>query len=104
MGMGVGTISGIPMLFWEGNYLHPPPFSKFWPSQVPTVRVSQRQHIGPVICHGSGFSPNAQFLCGPLTPCPTLTAYPIHTWQIHISGTTKRTFGVVNGSVWPCGC
>ena len=56
MGVGVGTMSGMPMLFWEGNFLNPPPpLSASGPNLPPTVRVNPRQTTRPVTCHVSGF-------------------------------------------------
>ena len=100
--VGVVTMSGMPMLFWEGKFLTPPP-SASGPRLPPTVPANPRQTTGPVTCHVSGFLPSAQFLCGPVAPHLILTVSLIHTLANGPSWTTKRTFGVVNGSVWPSG-
>ena len=48
MGMGMGTMSGTPMLLLEGNYLNPPHTFASGPSMPLTVRVSPREIVGPV--------------------------------------------------------
>ena len=48
MGMGVGTMSGVPMLFWEGNYLNPPPpFPHLGPACHPHCESAHAKLLDP---------------------------------------------------------
>ena len=56
MGLGMGTMSGIRMFFWERNYLSPPSLlAASRPSPAPEVRGSRLQTNGHVTSRASGF-------------------------------------------------